>query len=160
MTEKRPFLENMESEILRGISTLTILKVIWRAGESGNYGYQILKELKDETGSVLIIEDGTLYPILKKLQREGLIESEKKSIGGRSRTYYRLTHAGQEIFNYLEGFFGRLIGSIAPLMEMSISYRSDRYFHCKNCGNRMDLKDEPAFCEVCGFKIDENYTEA
>ena len=64
ITLKREFLENFESEILRGISTLTILSVISDHGEEGSYGYEILQELKEKT-KVLVIEDGTLYPILK-----------------------------------------------------------------------------------------------
>ncbi len=160
LTEKRDFLELLESEILRGISSLTVLKVIDKAGTEGTYGYQILKDLKEKTGNVLIIEDGTLYPILKKLQREGLIESEKKPFGGRTRTYYKLTQTGQEIYNYMESFFARLIESIGPLMDMNVTHISENYLYCRNCGNRIDLRDEPVFCEICGFKIDEDYKEA
>ena len=76
----RNYVENFESEILRGISTLTILAVIHEQGEDGSYGYQILKALEEKSGSVLVIEEGTLYPILRKLKGKGIVTSEKKSL--------------------------------------------------------------------------------
>ncbi|MHA1650543.1 MAG: PadR family transcriptional regulator [Candidatus Helarchaeota archaeon] len=154
--QKRSFLENFESEILRGISTLTVLAIINEYSEEGTYGYQILKNLEEKTGAMLIIEDGTLYPILKKLQREGIITSEKKVVGGRQRTYYKLTIEGLKIYKHMEGFFTKLIESIAPLLDIEVSIRRDRYLYCPNCTNRIDLRDPSIrFCEVCGLNIED-----
>ncbi|NVM54386.1 MAG: helix-turn-helix transcriptional regulator [Candidatus Helarchaeota archaeon] len=160
ITQKRIFLENFESEILRGISTLTVLSIINEYGDEGTYGYQILKDLEEKTGAVLVIEDGTLYPILKKLQREGIIVSEKKRVGGRLRTYYKLTEEGLKIYSHIEGFFTKLIESIASLIDIDVSLKKDRYLYCPNCTNRIDLREkETRFCEVCGLNI-EDYKEA
>ncbi|NVM28434.1 MAG: helix-turn-helix transcriptional regulator [Candidatus Helarchaeota archaeon] len=158
ITLKRDFLENFESEILRGISTLTILSIINEYGDQGTYGYEILKNLQEKT-KMLVIEDGTLYPILKKLQREGLVEPEKKEIGGRKRTYYTLTNEGRKVYYHIQGFFTKLVESIAPLMDVSVSLKSDLFLYCPNCSNKIDLRDEPRFCEVCGLNI-EDYKEA
>ncbi|MFX1297156.1 MAG: PadR family transcriptional regulator [Promethearchaeota archaeon] len=157
ITQKREFLENFESEILRGISTLTILSVINEYGEKGTYGYQILKVLQEKT-RILVIEDGTLYPILKKLQREGIVEPKKKEIGGRRRTYYTLTDEGRKVYHHIQGFFTKLVESIAPLMDISVSIKSDRFLYCPNCANKIDLHDAPHFCEICGINI-EDYKE-
>lgn len=157
ITVKREFLENFESEILRGISTLMILSVINEHGDEGSYGYEILQELKDKT-RVLVIEDGTLYPILKKLQREELVKAEKKEVGGRTRTYYTLTNEGRKIFYHMQGFFTKLVESIAPLMDVDVSLKSDRFLYCPNCSNKIDLFDNPSYCDMCGLNI-ENYKE-
>ncbi len=158
ITLKRDFLENFESEILRGISTLTILSIINDAGEEGTYGYQILKDIQEKT-PFLVIEDGTLYPILKKLEREELVKADKKEISGRNRRYYTLTNEGKKIYHHIQGFFTKLVESIAPLMDMNVTLKSDRFLYCPNCANRIDLRDDPRFCEICGINI-EDYKEA
>ncbi|MCG3260645.1 MAG: helix-turn-helix transcriptional regulator, partial [Candidatus Heimdallarchaeota archaeon] len=58
----KSYVESFESELLRGISTLSALSIIQRHPDEGIYGYQLLKELEQETGRTLIIEEGTLYP--------------------------------------------------------------------------------------------------
>jgi len=158
ITLKREFLENFESEILRGISTLTILSVIDEYSENGTYGYEILQELKEKT-KVLVIEDGTLYPILKKLQREGLVEAKKKEVAGRKRTYYTLTNEGRKVYYHMQGFFNKLVESIAPLMDIKVGLESDRFMYCENCANKIDLRDEPNFCESCGVPLGRDYKE-
>jgi len=154
--KRRDFLENFESELLRGISSLTILSVINEYKRDGTYGYQISKDLQDKTGSILYIEDGTLYPILKKFEKEGVIESEKKVVAGRSRTYYRLTDEGVKIFNHLEGFMSKLIEAIAPLLDIEVSIKKDRYVYCTNCANKIDIKNpDIKFCDMCGLNIED-----
>jgi PadR family transcriptional regulator PadR len=156
---KREFLENFESEILRGISTLAVMSIINQHGnQGGTYGYQILKDLEEKTGSMLIIEDGTLYPILKKLEREGLLESYKQKVGGRSRRYYKLTTEGWQIYNHIQGFFTKLVESMSGLFDISVVLK-ERYFYCPNCMNRIDLSDEPRFCESCGLNIEQQVRE-
>ena len=155
ITQKREFFENFESDVLRGISKLTVLSVINSAGLEGSYGYQILKDLNEITSGMLVIEDGTLYPILNRLQRDGLITSNKKNIAGRSRTYYTMTDEGKKVFNLMQGFFTKLIESIAPLFDITISLKNQQYIYCPNCKNRLDLKENPSFCEICGLNIED-----
>jgi DNA-binding PadR family transcriptional regulator len=140
--------------MLRGISKLTILSVIDRTDPEKAYGYQILKDLNERTGGMLIIEEGTLYPILKKLERDGLITTINKEIAGRKRTFYKMTDEGKKIFNLMQGFFTKLVESIAPLFDISITLENQRYIYCVNCKNRIDLKDNPSFCEMCGLNIE------
>ena len=154
LAQERKFLENFESEILRGISTLSILSIINEHKVNGAYGYQILKDLEDKTNSILIIEDGTLYPILKKLEGEDIIESNKQKISGRTRKYYKLTIKGIKIYSHMNGFLTKLIESISSLIDINISLKKDN-FYCPNCANKIDIRDpEIKFCEVCGLDIE------
>jgi PadR family transcriptional regulator len=159
----RNYLESVESELLRGISTICILNVINHYGKEGTYGYQLLKDLEERTNQMLIIEEGTLYPILRKLEKMGtkdgkiqLLESEKKSIGGRSRKYYKLTEEGVKILHHLEGFFSKLIESLSNLMNFNIELQENNFFFCPNCSNKIDLShNDSNFCEMCGYPLQE-----
>ncbi|MFX1500699.1 MAG: PadR family transcriptional regulator [Promethearchaeota archaeon] len=76
----RQYVENLESEILRGISKLITLYAVKQKGEKGTYGYKLARDLKTQTNNALIIEEGTLYPILRKLKADGLLITKKKRI--------------------------------------------------------------------------------
>lgn len=155
IAQNRDVLENFESDMLRGISKLTVLSVINGSGAEGAYGYKILKDLNELTHGLLVIEDGTLYPLLNRLERDGLITSNKREIAGRSRTYYTMTDDGKKVFNLMQGFFTKLVESIAPLFEINVSLKGEQYIYCKNCSNRIDLRDNPSFCEMCGINIED-----
>jgi DNA-binding PadR family transcriptional regulator len=155
LATERGFLETFESEILRGISTLAILSVINEyQEEGGTYGYQILKDLEEKTENVLVIEDGTLYPILKKLEREDIVKSENKTISGRKRKYYILTEKGLKIYHHMEGFLTTLIDKIAPLIEIDVILKDDIYLYFPNCANKIDMRDPDInYCPACGYPI-------
>lgn len=57
-----------------------------------SYGYKITQEIR----SVVDISESTLYPVLRRLQREHLLESYDKEYRGRNRRYYRATTAGHQ----------------------------------------------------------------
>lgn len=61
-----------------------------------SYGYEIIKNIQELSDSNIIWKDGTLYPVLKKLCENGLIESEWKVVDGRKRKYYKITALGLE----------------------------------------------------------------
>lgn len=153
--EFRAYAENLESEILRGISTVCILSVISQHGSEGTYGYQLLKDLEEQGSGMLIIEEGTLYPMLKNLEKKGLVSSEKKEFKGRLRKYYKLTVDGTKIHKHLSGLLSKLIEAIAPMVEIEVDL-ADKYLYCPQCSNKMDLADESSnYCEICGYPIDE-----
>lgn len=59
------------------------------------YGYQMIQTLNDRSDSVFSLKEGTLYPILHGLEKDGSIESyEKVAESGRKRKYYRITKYG------------------------------------------------------------------
>lgn len=83
-----------DSQLLRGILEGCVLAVIAR-GET--YGYEILAEL-EKSGFENLLE-GTLYPVLTRLEKKGLIACRKaKSPFGPIRKYYSITANGQQYF--------------------------------------------------------------
>jgi len=158
-TEIQEYASKIESEINRGISTLCILSIINQWGDKGVYGYQISKDLQEQTKKKLVIEEGTLYPILRKLEEGGIIESRREE-DGRKRKYYSITEYGEKIYNYLSGFFSILTEAIAPLFDVSVHLKQNKYFYCPECSNKIDLKNfEAKYCDVCGHYIKKELDE-
>jgi PadR family transcriptional regulator, regulatory protein PadR len=60
------------------------------------YGYEITQRVKEMTGGELQITEGALYPLLHRLESDGLLEVELENIGNRVRKYYSLTKAGKK----------------------------------------------------------------
>lgn len=156
----RDFVEKSESEILRGISTLVTLKIIELKGEDGVYGYELLKELETKTKSMLMIEEGTLYPLLRNLEKTGLLTSNRKTVSNRRRKYYYITPEGRQVQRHLNGFFAKLIESMSDLLDIGVELKEEGFLYCPNCANKVDLLDPHVkFCEVCGLNI-ESYINA
>ncbi len=60
------------------------------------YGYQMTQMVKEITKGELNITEGALYPLLHKLEEQGIVETETEMNGNRMRKYYSLTKAGKK----------------------------------------------------------------
>ncbi|HAA17184.1 MAG TPA: PadR family transcriptional regulator [Cytophagales bacterium] len=81
---------------LMAASTKPILLSILSRGKS--YGYDIIQQVKQQSGGRLEWSDGMLYPVLHKLEKEKLLGSEwQVSPDGRKRKYYFITPEGQAV---------------------------------------------------------------
>jgi PadR family transcriptional regulator PadR len=79
------------SQLLRGVLDLCLLAVI---GEGPAYGYEMTKRLRARGMS--IVGEGSIYPLLGRLERDGLVESRREaSNGGPPRKYYHLSPEGK-----------------------------------------------------------------
>ena len=80
---------------LAGASARPIILSILASGES--YGYAVLQRIEDLSRGELSWDDSTLYPVLHRLENEGLLSSSwRAGETGRRRKYYRLTVKGQK----------------------------------------------------------------
>lgn len=85
---------SVNKDLVAASSTPLVLAIL---AEGDSYGYAILKRVRELSGGELEWTDGMLYPVLHRLERAALIESEwDKADTGRRRKYYRLTAAGRE----------------------------------------------------------------
>ncbi len=94
-------MDNFKKQFNKGILELGILKLL---NENNHYGYSIIQELNKRSKNNIVIKDGTLYPILYRLEDQGSIESywETSTEGrGKPRKYYRLTTKGVERFEQM-----------------------------------------------------------
>ena len=73
-------------------STLLDACVLATLHKEDTYGYRLTQEVK----RVMDISESTLYPVLRRLMKEGYLETYDQQHMGRNRRYYRLTEAGKE----------------------------------------------------------------
>ncbi|MFT3933885.1 MAG: helix-turn-helix transcriptional regulator [Chitinophagaceae bacterium] len=83
-----------KSSLYKGCLEPIILKLLKENGRM--YGYQITSMVKDITKGELQITEGALYPLLHRLEEEGVLDTEMENIGNRVRKYYVLTKAGKK----------------------------------------------------------------
>ena len=81
-------------EIRRGALSLAILAII-QDGES--WGYDIMKKLSEEEYDALQVEPSTTYPLLRRLEKRGLLEGRWSSASGKRRRLYFMTREGRTI---------------------------------------------------------------
>ncbi|WP_263359977.1 PadR family transcriptional regulator [Acidicapsa ligni] len=81
-------------ELLQGTLDMLILRTLqW----GPSHGYGIVQALRTQSGEVLQLETGSLYPALHRLERQGWVESEWKQTESKQRArFYSLTRAGRE----------------------------------------------------------------
>jgi PadR family transcriptional regulator, regulatory protein PadR len=79
------------TQLLRGVLDLCLLAVM---GEGPAYGYEMTKRLGER--GLSIVGEGSIYPLLGRLERDGLVDTHRAaSNGGPPRKYYRLSRQGQ-----------------------------------------------------------------
>lgn len=84
--------EGMQTHFKKGVTTMCILSLLQRREM---YGYELVQETERISGGLLTLQDGTLYPVLYRLQEQGYITDRKELVGKRmARVYYRLTDDG------------------------------------------------------------------
>ncbi len=83
-----------KNSLYKGTLQNIILKLL--AKEVKMYGYQITQRAKELTQGELEMTEGALYPLLHKLEAEGMITSQIQKINGRDRKYYLLTDKGRK----------------------------------------------------------------
>lgn len=76
---------------MNGVPELLILKLL--QGEE-MYGYEIVQAFHRQTGGVIAVGEGVVYPVLHGLERKRALTARRKTVNGRSRIYYSLTAAG------------------------------------------------------------------
>lgn len=96
MTDLDSQLRKFQKELSAGTVALALLAVLGTAQEP-MYGYQIAKRLERDGTGVLSGKQSALYPVLRNLEGNGLLDSfVEPSVAGPPRRYYRITQAGRE----------------------------------------------------------------
>lgn len=103
----------VNKELLKGSTSILLLKLLSR---EDMYGYRITQELKALSDNTFELKEGTLYPALHALEKDGMVESYWFDTDeGRRRRYYRITDYGREQLEYKQkewGLFTQAINNI------------------------------------------------
>lgn len=83
----------MDKGLVGGSSMLLVLSLLC---QKDMYGYEIIRELAEQSDSTFQYKEGTLYPVLHKLENKGFVTSyREKALQGKERKYYSITATGQ-----------------------------------------------------------------
>lgn len=107
MPESDPF-EAIRQELRRGTVILAVLARL----RSEHYGYALRKALADDG---LDIDENTLYPLLRRLETQGLLVSEWREVERRERRFYRISPAGTDVLGRLRTEWQELSAALARI---------------------------------------------
>src|SRR4051812_12570842 len=111
-TEGNAFVEQSETQMRKGMLVYCVL-LLCKDGKV--YSSQIINRMHQ---AELIVVEGTLYPLLSRLARDGLLGYEwRESEQGPPRKYYWLTDEGREVLNALRASYKKLDNSIKTLQK-------------------------------------------
>jgi DNA-binding PadR family transcriptional regulator len=99
----------LEMELRRGVLVLAVLSQL----HEPLYGYSLRQALANQGMS---IEEGTLYPLLRRLEGQGLLESEWRIEDGPPRRYYKLSPAGERLYGDLTVSWRALVETLDRLL--------------------------------------------
>ena len=83
---------DMGKDLVAASATPLVLAILT---EGDSYGYALIKRVAELSGGRLQWTDGMLYPVLHRLERQGLVAAKWSASNGRKRKYYRITREGR-----------------------------------------------------------------
>jgi len=101
--------ENVILELRRGVIVLAVLSCL----NQEQYGYSLIKSL-DENG--LEIDQGTLYPLLRRLEGQGLLQSAWRVETDRPRRYYVLSDEGRDLLPRLKAEWAGIVSMMKKIL--------------------------------------------
>jgi len=120
MEEAESTHRKFQKELNSGAVALVLLAVLDQAKEP-LYGYQIAKHLEKQGEDLPMVKQGSLYPVLRSLEKGGLLESEvEPSTSGPPRRYYRITAAGRSVLSQWASIWQRSKGFVDAVLEGEI----------------------------------------
>jgi PadR family transcriptional regulator PadR len=104
-------LENIVQELRRGLLVLAVLSQLGKE----QYGYALLKRLADEG---MQMDQGTLYPLLRRLESQGLLQSNwSVETGGRPRRYYVVSAEGRKVLSRLKSEWAGMVKAMDGMLK-------------------------------------------
>ena len=118
MTISENLFENLRLELRRGCLTLAVLAQLRKE----YYGYTLRKALAERG---LDIDESTLYPLLRRLETQGLLASEWREEEKRNKRFYRLSTDGEQMFGQLLEEWQAINASINATISMRAGGNED-----------------------------------
>ncbi len=108
--------EKYERQMKKGVLDMLVLRLL---KAEAKYGYQIIQEMKEKSEETFLLKDGTLYPVLYRLEDDKLVVSKWSEAEGKQvpRKYYEITEAGLKALDEIEAVWERISAGIFRIME-------------------------------------------
>ena len=99
---------NYEKQMKKGVLEMLVLTL-----------FSFIWEMKEKSGEIFLLRDGTLYPILYRLEDDGLVASEWSGGEGKQvpRKYYRITEKGAAALEDIRAVWQRISGGVDQILE-------------------------------------------
>lgn len=110
MSEEKDLLANLVQELRRGTLILSVLSQL----KESTYGYALVEQLEKQGVN---IDPNTLYPLLRRLEKQGLLCSEWVIGESKPRKYYKRTILGDKIYQELQNQWNEISDSMKSLLE-------------------------------------------
>lgn len=105
---------------LVGASTIPLILTILLEGE--NYGYQLIKKVRESSDGKLQWSDAMLYPVLARMQKDRLIKSRWEVLeNGRKRKYYKITAAGLKVLQEKKEDWAVVLQMFSRMWDLNLS---------------------------------------
>jgi PadR family transcriptional regulator, regulatory protein PadR len=101
-------------DFLNGVPELLILSLLARRPM---YGYELVQTIRQSTAGAIEFGEGCVYPILHRLEAEGLLSSRREAVGGRSRVVYRVTAKGAKQFAATQNTWQTIVRAINQALQ-------------------------------------------
>ena len=116
-TEKEALYDKLLLELRRGVLMLSVLSQL----KDEQYGYSLKQSLELQG---MEIKEGTLYPLLRRLESQGLLQSDWQVIDdARPRRYYKMSNEGEMIFANLTHEWQTLVNTMNQLLEVTNEHK-------------------------------------
>ena len=102
--------QNLVQELRRGVIVLAVLSQL----HTEQYGYSLMKRLEDQG---MQVDQGTLYPLLRRMEEQGLLESNWRTDTSRPRRYYVLSDFGNQVLGEMAAEWGRIKTTVDTLLD-------------------------------------------
>ena len=110
MGEEKDLLSTLLLELRRGTLTISVLSQM----DKPKYGYALVQSLEEKG---VAIDPNTLYPLLRRLESQGLLESKWETSGAKPRKYYQRTEYGTQIYGQMKIYWRNLSAGIERLLR-------------------------------------------
>lgn len=110
--------DKYEAQMKKGVLDMLVLQLL---AERKMYGYQIISELSVRSEERFLLKEGTLYPILYRLEDDGLVKSQWSEAEGKRvpRKYYRITEDGKKTLLEIKELWKEISGSVEKMVVSS-----------------------------------------
>lgn len=102
-------------ELLKGTLKYMVINLVRR--ETRMYGYEITRVLEEQSGGRIRLTFAALYPVLHKLEAEGMLNTETENVNNRTRKYYSLTEKGKKEAESLQTEFNEYLDLMQRLIN-------------------------------------------
>lgn len=113
---ERTMQDKYERQMKKGVLDMLVLRLL---SDEEKYGYQLISELQEKSHGVFVLKEGTLYPVLYRLEEEGQIEGKWSQPEGKQvpRKYYMITEKGRQDLEKIRDIWQQISGGIMCIME-------------------------------------------